>query len=884
MELVCASTSTPQVLTQLRIPWRLAAIIVVVVLSEFGVSDVFADELSDAFGQYHAGNYDECRAAAAREIGEGEWREEWRILKINAELATGEFEAALQTFQEALPRYSSSIMLRFAGRRVMLMNDRPQDAAMLLNEIDAMARQTPWRYSDPSGLIILGRTLLLRDEDPRQVLEAFFDRAKKMRPDFAEAYVASAELALNKHDYALAAESLEQALKLTPENPDIYCQLARSYEPTDSDKASECLKKALEINPNHAESLLLQVDQLIDAEKYEEATAGIDQILNVNLREPRAWAYLAVVAHLNADEQGERLWRSAALSPWKTNPEVDHLIGRKLSQKYRFAEGAEYQRRSLQLDASYLPAKAQLSQDLLRLGDEEEGWRLANEVHNRDAYDVLAYNLMTLRDRITSFRTIDALDDQGRGFIVRMSAKEADIYGQRVVNLLKEAQAALCEKYDVKLEKPIIVEIFDEQKDFAIRTFGLPGGAGFLGVCFGSLITANSPAAQGDIVSNWEATLWHEFCHVVTLQKTNNKMPRWLSEGISVYEERQANPAWGEAMTPRYREMILNGELTPVSQLSSAFLNPPSAVHLQFAYFESSLVVDFLIAKYGLETLQRILVDLGVGMPINDALSRYAGSLATLDQEFADFIRKKAESHAPELDWTKPDLPPTAHVASWEKWVADHPKNFAALQALSVKLIEEERFAEAKTPLKTLQSLYPEHVGANNAYELLARVHRALNEAADERRVLGEWVSRADDASAAYLRLAELAAQEEDWKTVQTNAERMLAVDPLVRAPHEFMSQAAEAQNDSQTAITAYQALLVLDPLDPAEIHFRLAKHLNDQGNPSSARRHVLQALEEAPRFRDGHRLLLKIVDQTEAPHNKPSESSGESSVSPIAN
>ena len=63
---------------------------------------------------------------------------------------------------------------------------------------------------------------------------------------------------------------------------------------------------------------------------------------------------------------------------WTSNPRVDSTIGRKLSQKYRFAEGAQYQRRALQIDASYLPAKMQLAQDLLRLGQEEEGWRLAD--------------------------------------------------------------------------------------------------------------------------------------------------------------------------------------------------------------------------------------------------------------------------------------------------------------------------------------------------------------------------------------------------------------------------------------------------------------------------------------------------------------------------
>ena len=85
-----------------------------------------------------------------------------------------------------------------------------------------------------------------------------------------------------------------------------------------------------------------------------------------------------------------------------------------------------------------------------------------------------------------------------------MEQREADIYGQRVLALLDRAREKLVPKYDVALQDKIIVEIFPQQKDFAIRTFGLPGGAGFLGVCFGNVVTVNSPASQGATPSNWE--------------------------------------------------------------------------------------------------------------------------------------------------------------------------------------------------------------------------------------------------------------------------------------------------------------------------------------------------------------------------------------------
>ena len=54
-------------------------------------------------------------------------------------------------------------------------------------------------------------------------------------------------------------------------------------------------------------------------------------------------------------------------------------------------------------DPAYQPAKLQLCQDLLRLGEEAEGWKLAAEIFSKDGYNVVAYNLVTLRDRLSEF-------------------------------------------------------------------------------------------------------------------------------------------------------------------------------------------------------------------------------------------------------------------------------------------------------------------------------------------------------------------------------------------------------------------------------------------------------------------------------------------------
>ena len=820
----------------------------------FTVASAAAD-IREAKEFFRTGKYSACARLAAKEIDTGFWDEEWPLLKAGAELAEGKYGRALETIEQSLELNPFSLRLRLLARSVYRYNGESEKADSALDELEQIVAADARRYRAPADRVALGRFLLERGADPRQVLELVYDRLRNDSPNFLEVHFATAELALEKYDYALAADTLRRAPGAARKDPHYHYLMARAYAPDDPVRSEAAIEAALAINPRHADSLLLRIDRLIDAEQYDAAEENIKKVLAVNANHPLAWAYKAVLAHLAADPQAEQLARRQALAHWRTNPEVDHLLGRKLSQKYRFAEGAEYQRRALGFDPNYRPARLQLAQDLLRLGEEEEGWRLADEVSKHDAYDVVAFNLVTLEQELAKFRTIG-----GDGLLVRMEAREAALYGDRVVELLRRARETLCEKYDVKLEEPIVIEIFPEQKDFAVRTFGIPGVSGFLGVCFGRVITANSPASQGENPSNWEAVLWHEFCHVVTLHKTRNKMPRWLSEGISVYEERQADSRWGQSMTPAYREIILSGKMTPVSQLSSAFLSPPSPMHLQFAYYESSLVVEYLIERFGMEALRKLLVDLGDGMEINEALIRHTEPLGRLDADFAKFARRRADELAPRGTWEKPKLPPGANSDALARWLKTRPNSIPALQRLAQQLLRERKFKEAVAVAEKLRGLLLESAGSETPNALLAAAHRGLSDTAAERAALQAWAESDADATAAYLRLMELGEQAGDWESVAQNARRMLAVNPLIAAPHRSLAQAAEKLGRRREAIGAYKAVLQFDTADAAETHFRLATLLRDTGKPASAKRHALMALEEAPRFLAAHKLLLELV------------------------
>jgi tetratricopeptide (TPR) repeat protein len=845
-------------------------------ISVLGVaSQTLAADVEETRKLLIKGDYAECIKVAGKAIDERAFGEDFYLFKSEAELNSGLYKEAYETISAGLTRYAWSVRLRQAGIEPARLSGNVMQGTLWQAEITDIVGRAAWRYNgDADSLVALGRVAAATGADARQVLEVFYDRALKVSPSHRGAILASGEMALSKKDFELAAETFEAGLKAHPQDPDIHFGLSRAIERSQPPLAAHHLSEALRLNPHHIPAILHRVDHAIDSEQYGDAAKLLDKALEVNKTSPLCWAYYAVLAHLNNDANSELDFRNRGLKPWPENPAVDYLIGRKLSQKYRFTEGAAHQRTALQFATNYQPARVQLAQDLLRLGEEDEGWKLSAAALKYDAYDVHVFNLVQLRDELDKFTTLEV-----DGFRVRMEAKEAEIYGSDVLLLLQRAKRTLCPKYGLELKDGITVEIFPDPNDFAVRTFGLPGAEGFLGVCFGKVITANSPASQKETPSNWQSVLWHEFCHVVTLEKTRNRMPRWLSEGISVYEERQASATWGQRMSPKHRKRILDRGVNPVREMSGSFLRPEKPEDLQFAYYQASLLVEYLVEKYGIESLKKVLDDLAVGILVEVAIERHTTSLNQLDMEFHDYAIEMARRLAPDLDWEQYDLSAIKDDDDpdrLERWVDDHPASIQGLTMLADQLISKREFVKAKKSLAKLIELYPEQTGLDSAYVLLSAIHRELNESDDERRVLEQYVSRTDDAKSALLRLIELQTRDKDWAAASISVKRLLEVNPLMPQAQKARAATSEQLGDRNDAIKGLRAWLLMDPDDPAEAHFRLAKLL-DEGCLPGAKKHVLAALEAAPRYREAQKLLLKIVrsepaDAQQTLNNKPAD------------
>jgi tetratricopeptide (TPR) repeat protein len=344
--------------------------------------------------------------------------------------------------------------------------------------------------------------------------------------------------------------------------------------------------------------------------------------------------------------------------------------------------------------------------------------------------------------------------------------------------------------------------------------------------------------------ANWEAVLWHEMAHTITLEATRHRIPRWLSEGISVYEERQVRPGWGQGMTAEYRERFLSGKLPDIVKLDESFAGP----EIMFGYYHASLVVEFLIDRFGIEKMRSLLADLSAGKPLEDALAKRALPLAELEAAFREHAKRTATAYGPDLDWTPlTDDEYLAYRADPAAWVAARPKRYAAAMMWISKLTEDKNWNAAKELLEKIIVAEPDNREPFNPYQALALICRGLGDESGERAALARLLQIDSNASEAAARLLELSQSLPATERLAT-ADRMLETNPFQEQAYRTLAAAARETGAAARSRDAFQSLLALEPRDASRLHYELATMLRES-DPDTARREVLKALEENPRF-----------------------------------
>jgi predicted Zn-dependent protease len=192
-----------------------------------------AAELEAARKAFDSGRYDECITQGQQAVKSREDLEDWAALLADALIAKGRYPQALAAATNALAEESRSLRLRWRARQALLFTGQTAAADEMAAEIQRLFTSQFWRYRNARDLVVFGRVALAGGMEPKLALDRVYDAARKTDPKCPDPYLAGGELALEKHDFALAARFFQDGSSQLPANPDIQLGLAMAYAPSD---------------------------------------------------------------------------------------------------------------------------------------------------------------------------------------------------------------------------------------------------------------------------------------------------------------------------------------------------------------------------------------------------------------------------------------------------------------------------------------------------------------------------------------------------------------------------------------------------------------------------------------------------------------------------
>jgi len=390
----------------------------------------------------------------------------------------------------------------------------------------------------------------------------------------------------------------------------------------------------------------------------------------------------------------------------------------------------------------------------------------------------------------------------------------------------------------------------------------LPGAIGALGICFGRVVSLDSPHARPPGEFQWEATLWHELAHVVTLQMSNMRVPRWLTEGLSEYEETRAHPEWRRDMDTDFAAMLNRHEDIKLKDLNAAFQNPKL---IGLAYYQGSLLVEYMVKTFGDRGINGLLRAYGQGLDTDAALKQALDTdMAKMQSGFDQMLEQKfGETRRAMVMPAGVDL---ARIAAPElKVLAEQEqKSFPVQLTLGRALRKSGDLDGAMQAFERAAALVPGAAGKDNPHEEMAGI--ALQKK-DDARFISELttVVRVDPnnvGAARQLVTALRKANPNDGAKLLPVYQQIAEIDPFDAEAHAYLGRYALQQNDADAAAREFRAVIALGPVDRAAAYTDLAESYFKSGKRAEAKKQTLAALEIAPTYERAQELLLKLVDR----------------------
>ena len=679
--------------------------------------------------------------------------------------------------------------------------------------------------------------------------------ARKVDETHVQSLYWHAELFRVTYDVAFAQELYETALEINPRRADLYVGLARASG--SFARKEDLAERALEHAPESVDARTIQAGLRILDGDYAAAASILTQALAINPAHEQALAHMAATHHLRGEQEAFAAVEAQALAVNPRSAEFYVATSNLLALRFRYRASADMAEKAVRTDPVSASAHAALGIGLLRLGEAERAREHLERSYEQDAFNLFVANTLSLVEEYAAFARLESAH-----FRLLIHEDEQEILGPAILRVAEACYAALAERYPYRPQGKILLEAYKDADDFAVRIAGVPH-LGLLGVSFGDVIAVKTPGAETGRPTNWARTLWHEIAHTMAIGVSRRRVPRWLTEGLSVYEEQRANSAWGRELELEFFLAHEKERLHSLATIGRGFTRPEFPGQILLSYYHAYRIVEYMIDRYGFPRIIALLKAFGQGLGEEEAITEVFGmSQQALSDAFFVSLQARRDALAEVLrGW--PDALSGAAPAPLAAG-GGTPDN-VLLRRLKEghEAVARQEMAAAERHFREAIALYPAYVGPGNAYHALAALYRQDSEKERRFAVLEAFLQITEYGASEARELAAWHLERGEASRALQYYERSRMVEPYDTETLVRMAAILEANGEYGAAVGVRRALLALDPIDRADAYYQLAHSLYHAGQVVLAKRAVLQSLELAPGFRDAQRLLLTCVEET---------------------
>ena len=664
------------------------------------------------------------------------------------------------------------------------------------------------------------------------------------------------DLYADSHQDAEAMNIYREALNADARYPFALLGAARVLLGAFDEEANAYLEPLLTDSSQHdgarAGGWLLVARVSIENDDLEEAEANLEKaeaLLERNGWPPlEAYALRAAIDIRNDHRDSKWFERALAYnSKWGgifSTPAYIYVITR------RYRDAIDLYQKAVDVEPFRAAAHEELGVNLLRDNQISRARRHLETAHDIDPFSPVAVNTLRLLDSFSDFPVIQDPDgptaDGEIPIVLRLHKDEAAAIAPYAIAMTRRSIDEFSRRYQFELREPVIIEMYPDHEDFAVRTAGMPG-IGILGATFGYLLAMDSPSARSPDQFQWGTTLWHELAHVFTLEASDHLVPRWFSEGVSVYEEWRSGPTPGVRLPINIYAAMREDKFLPVATLDQGFIRPSYEDQVIVSYMQAGLICQFIDEHYGEDKLALMLKAFADGASTSEALKQVLEvSAPAFDRAFDTFL----------------DIEYGGFLARFDDW------NEA--QAAAGKAFADKDWSAAIEAAEDMIELNPDYSEPDSPYLLLARAYREQGNPEAERAALGKFWQRGGYEPGALRDYATRLQEDGEAGAAIEVLETVMHVQPLDPDVHEQLGSLLLAEGRPAEALEEFRIVLAQGAYDQANAYFQIARAHNALGDVDATRDNLLTALDIAPGFREAQRLLLDVMSG-----NTPSNQQG---------